>query len=288
MQTTRKYLMCPPTYFDPNAWDINPWMTTTPSPDQAYDPQLAERQWLALVEQHQALGHGVRIMSPQAGLADQIFSANFALCIGQQAMLGRPRPHQRRPEIKFARSELERLGYTDIAIAPYDFSGQGDALPVGDDLIFMGMGWRTDPQMAKELATYFQRLVLPLSTIPDTLDPSNSRFYDLDLAVAVLGDNLIACCLEALTPTSRLLLEGLPGDQDIDIIEVSLAEALTGALNLISDGQNVMMPLANAPIFQASLVDRGFTVYGMEVSELWKGGGAVRCTSLDIHGAPIV
>lgn len=255
---------------------------------QAIDPGLASRQWQALVEQHQALGHGVRIMSPQAGLADQIFSANFALCIGPQVMLGSPRPSQRRPEIKFARSELERLGYTDIAIAPYDFSGQGDALPVGDDLIFMGMGWRTDPQMAKELATYFQRLVLPLSTIPDTLDPSNSRFYDLDLAVAVLRDNLIACCLEALTTDSQRRIALLPRDQGIEVIEVSMAEALTGTLNLISDGQNVMMPLANAPNFQASLVDRGFTVYGMEVSELWKGGGAVRCTALDIHGAPIV
>jgi N-dimethylarginine dimethylaminohydrolase len=101
----------------------------------------------------------------------------------------------------------------------------------------------------------------------------------LDLALAVISPSLIAWCPEAFLPKSQ---ERIRAITDIEKIEVSLDEAMKGfACNLVSTGESVVMS-NHAPILQKQLEDKGLSVYTPNVSELLKGGGFIRCTSLSI------
>jgi len=164
------------------------------------------------------------------------------------------------------------------------------------NLLFCGSGYRSDIQ-AQEFATKalgYDRI--QLQTIPQ-LDNNNqptinqasgwpdSFFYDIDLALAIikppLGEQkgLIAYCPEAFTKPSQDILVNL---DTVDKIIISLDEAKTGfAANLVSTGQTVIMT-ANAPQFAAELKRQGLKVITPSITELAKGGGYIRCTTLTI------
>ena len=69
---------------------------------------------------------------------------------------------------------------------------------------------------------------------------------------------------------------------DIEKIEVSLEEAMqASACNLVSTGETVVMG-NQAPKLKKDLESKGLKVITVEVTELMKGGGFIRCTSLSI------
>jgi N-dimethylarginine dimethylaminohydrolase len=175
------------------------------------------------------------------------------------------------------------------------FSGQGDALPFGDYL-FCGQGYRSDLkaqifaaeqlgyeriqlQTIPELDRYGQPVINHFSGWPD------SFFYDIDLALAILRPpensrkGLIAYCPEAFTPESQEVL----ADFDAEKIIISLEEATIGfAANLVSTGFAVVMS-DKAPQLATELKNRGFTIFTPSITELIKGGGYIRCTTLSIN-----
>lgn len=68
----------------------------------------------------------------------------------------------------------------------------------------------------------------------------------------------------------------------VDKIEVSLKEAKEAfACNLVSTGETVIMS-NKAPGLQSELIARGFRVITPEITELAKGGGYIRCTTLTL------
>jgi N-dimethylarginine dimethylaminohydrolase len=75
-ETSRRYLMCPPTYFTVD-YAINPWM----DPGVRVDRDLAVAQWRELRQAYLALGHRVDLVEPAPGLPDMVFAANGALVI---------------------------------------------------------------------------------------------------------------------------------------------------------------------------------------------------------------
>jgi N-dimethylarginine dimethylaminohydrolase len=220
---------------------------------------------------------------------DGVYTANWALISGKKAIMANL-PNAREGEEPYAEKILVDLGYQTVKL-PKDirFSGQGDALPCGKYL-FVGTTYRTSaathPLLARE--TGFE--VIGVQTIPKRRDDGtavindvtgwpDSFFYDLDLALAVIRPDLIAWCPDAFEPESAQRIRDL---QDIDKIEVSLDEAMHGfACNLVSTGESVVMS-NHAPELKKALQDRGLTVYTPEVTELLKGGGFIRCTSLTL------
>src|SRR4051812_37528413 len=70
----RRYLMCPPTYFDVS-YAINPWMDLTIPVDR----ELAQRQWDALVATYLDAGAEIEVLTPQPGLPDLVFTANLGI-----------------------------------------------------------------------------------------------------------------------------------------------------------------------------------------------------------------
>jgi N-dimethylarginine dimethylaminohydrolase len=106
----------------------------------------------------------------------------------------------------------------------------------------------------------------------------DSYFYDLDLALSVLSTDLIAWCPGAFTAKSQTTIRKLA----INKIEVSLDEALKGfACNLVSTGETVVMS-NHAPKLKAAIEARGLKTINPEITELAKGGGYIRCTTLTL------
>jgi N-dimethylarginine dimethylaminohydrolase len=255
-------LVSDPMYFRVD-YEINPYMHTEVQPDLV----AAVTEHDAIMAAHMAAGRHLEYIASAPECPDMVFTANAAVVRGDLAVLGCP-PPERKAEMPYFEEWLTKLGFAVIE-PPYPFSGQGDALACGD-LLLAGHGQRTDRRMHAVLARRLGYEVVPLQTV-------SPRWYDLDLAVAVIGLDALAYCPEALDAASRRRLETL----GLDLIEVSGAEAARFALNLISDGTTVTMT-RGAPQLAAALRRRGLLVVELETTELGKGGGGVRCTALTL------
>lgn len=244
-------------------YEINPYMDRTDQPDHA----AAAAEHEAILAAHRRAGRKLEYLPSVPGCPDMVYTANAAVVRGDIAVLGNL-PAQRRPESMHHRSWLIDAGFIVID-TPYAFSGQGDALPWGD-LLLAASGQRTDRRVHAVLRDYLDYEIVPLQTV-------DARWYDLDLAVAVIDENTLAHCPEALDRPSRGRLRAL----GCDLVEVEPAEALRFALNLVSDGRTVTMS-EGAPRLAAALRERGLAVDEVVTTQLRKGGGGVRCTSLTL------
>lgn len=237
----------------------------------------------------------IQVSSPTTS-QDGVYTANWSLVRGDKAILARL-PDIRKSEEDWARQELTNLGINVIdAPEGLKFSGQGDALACGN-FLFCGNGYRSDEAAqvfaAKELGyTRIQLQTLPQLNIKN--EPvinavsgwADSFFYDIDLALSIIkapSENekgLIAYCAEAFTKESQNILSNF---NEVDKIIVSLDEAQNAfACNLVSTGETVIMS-AHAPLLADDLRVHGLLVVTPEVSELAKGGGYIRCTSLSLQ-----
>lgn len=273
-------LMSGADYFD--VVDLNPFSHEITEVDRT----KAMAEHAAIRSALEDAGVTVVKVDPPADCQDGIFTANWGLCRGDRVVLSNL-PGPRKSEEPYAEQVLRAQGKTVIH-APYRFSGQGDALPCGPYL-FAGSNYRTDPRMHQFVAEQLGYEVIGLQTVPE-LDADgrpvtnrlsgwpDSFFYDIDLAISVLRDDLIAWCPEAFTPESQTKIRALPMQK----IEVSLSEATEGfACNLVSTGETVIMS-AHAPKLQAAIEAHGLKTVTPEVSELGKGGGYIRCTTLTL------
>jgi len=260
----RHYAMTAPTFFAVE-YAINPWMDTSVS----VDPHVALRQWETLRQTYKELGHAVELVEPVTGLPDMVYAANGGLIVNGRAVAARFAYPQRAGESVAYAEWMARHGY-DVAETRHTNEGQGDLLVVGS-IILAGFGFRTERQAHDEIATILGMPVVSLELV----DP---RFYHLDTALAVLDDTTIAFYPPAFTDQSRAkLLELFP-----DAIEVGSADAYALGLNAVSDGLNVVLPAA-ATGFAEQLSDAGFRPIGVDLSELLKGGGSIKCCTLEVH-----
>jgi N-dimethylarginine dimethylaminohydrolase len=262
--------------------ELNPYSRLDNQPDKP----KAINEHRAIAEALELSGVKVIKVDPPADCQDGIYTANWGLCWRGKAVLS-SLPNLRQAEEPYARNVLSSLGY-ELVAPPAHFSGQGDALPCGNYL-FVGSNYRTDRKMHAFLASTFGCNVISLETVPELDSKGNpvinavtgwpdSYFYDLDLALAVISEDLIAWCPEAFNETSRRLIYSLP----LDKISVSRKEAEESfACNLVATGKTVVMS-NRAPQLESELLRRGFKTVTPEITELSKGGGYIRCCTLTL------
>ena len=271
-------------YFDDQA-AINPFMHRN-APIDRVQAQAEHDAIRAALEQ---AGVTVIKVDPPAGCQDGVYTANWALVRGDKAVMS-TLPEARKGEEAYAEQLLRAQDKTIYKVpGGLHFSGQCDALPCGNYLL-AGSGYRTDPAAHQFVADTLGYEVITLQTIPE-LDTAgqpvinqdsgwpDSFFYDIDLAISVLSPNLIAWCPDAFTPDSQAKIRSLAA---LDKIEVSFAEAKEAfACNLVSTGETVVMS-ATAPQFTAACEAKGLRVVTPQITELLKGGGYIRCTTLTL------
>lgn len=279
-----KVLISGADYFD-DGFAINAHMD-----DQVpVDIDKAMREHAEIKHCFEQAGIEVIKVDPPENCQDGVYTANWGLVRGSKVVMSNL-PNKRQAEEAYAEQILKHQGKEIVKLPKeFHFSGQGDALPCGNYL-FVGTGYRTSAEVHPLLARELGYEVIGVQTIPQTNENGepitnpvtswpDSFFYDLDLAIAVIAPNVIAWCPEAFTPVSQ---ERIRSISDVEKIEVSMDEAMHGfACNLVSTGEAVVMS-DKAPELQAKLEARGLTVYTPHVTELSKGGGFIRCTSLTI------
>lgn len=260
----RQFLMCPPAYFTVS-YTINPWM----NPAKPTDTRLAMAQWDRLRQVYASLGHQVRLIDPEPGLPDMVFTANAATVIGGRALAARFRHIQRAAEVPAMTSWLRQDGY-QVSEPSHQNEGEGDILLAGDRIL-AGRGFRTDGQSHAEAARLFGLPVVSLTLV----DP---RFYHLDTALTVLGPGLIMYYPAAFDAVSAATLRRLYPDA----VLATDADAEVLGLNAVSDGRHVILS-EQATHLHDELRERGFTTIGVDLSELLKAGGGPKCCTLELR-----
>jgi N-dimethylarginine dimethylaminohydrolase len=264
--TKRSYLMCRPDYFTVS-YAINPFM----HPDQPTDTALALRQWEVLRGAYLRLGHEVDLLDPVPGLVDMVFAANGGFTVDGRAFVATFAYPERRPEADFFRAWFATHGFETHG-SPAVNEGEGDFAFAGG-VILAGHGFRSSAASHSELTRVFGREVLSLRLVDD-------RFYHLDVALTVLdsvatdGPARIAYLPSAFDAAGQALL----ADRFPDSILVSEAEAAILALNSVSDGCNVVVA-KDAHGYIAALRGAGYRPVPVDLSELLKSGGGVKCVT---------
>jgi N-dimethylarginine dimethylaminohydrolase len=263
--------MCPPTYFEVS-YAINAWM----DPAVPVDRQRAIRQWSELVAAYRAVGHRVDELTPVEGLPDMVFAANGATVVDGRVLLARFVNPQRAAEAAvhaaWHRGNAGSYRGREVRLPAAVNEGEGD-FAVLSDRILAGYGFRTSLGAHQELARLTGRPVISLELV----DP---HFYHLDVALTVLDDrrDQIAYYPGAFSPASRRRLARLFPDALI----ATEQDAYAFGLNGVSDGLHVFIP-TGAPALTGALVEAGYRPVPIDLSELIKAGGSVRCCTQEIR-----
>jgi N-dimethylarginine dimethylaminohydrolase len=162
---------------------------------------------------------------------------------------------------RYAEPTRTNEGEGDFAYLPGAYGG----------LILAGYGFRTDPAAHAEAQDALGRPVVPLRLV----DP---RFYHLDTALAVLDDHTIAYFPDAFAESSRRVLRQLFPHA----VLADEADACAFGLNVVSDGRHVVVN-AEATGFAAKVAAAGYRPVPVELTELKKGGGSVRCCVAELR-----
>ena len=260
--------MCPPEHFAVE-YAINPWMDVS----MPVDRELALKQWERLRETLVELGHDVSVLPPEPGLPDMVYAANGAFVVDGAVYGARFRYPQRGAEAAAHRRFYERAGWRYVA-AHETNEGEGDLAYLPDAFggtVLAGYGFRTVLAAHAEVQEALGRPVLSLRLV----DP---RFYHLDVALAAVDDANIAYYPGAFAESSQRVLRQLFPDAVLG----DEADALAFGLNLVSDGRNVVLN-GEASGFAAKLRAAGYTPVPVELGELKKGGGSVKCCIAELR-----
>ncbi|MFF0368777.1 dimethylargininase [Micromonospora sp. NPDC005087] len=258
----RTYLMCSPEHFAVE-YAINPWMdVTTP-----VDRDLAVKQWDRLRETLVGLGHEVHLLTPERGLPDMVYAANGGVAVDGSVYGARFKHEQRAAEAALHHAFYESQGWRFIAPSETN-EGEGDFAYVPEahgGLILAGHGFRTEIPAHAEAQEALGRPVVSLRLI----DP---RFYHLDVALAAIDDSNIVYFPGAFSAASQRVLTQLFPDAVIADDE----DAMAFGINLVSDGANVVLS-SEATRLAGKLKAAGYTPVPVDLAELKKGGGSVKC-----------
>jgi N-dimethylarginine dimethylaminohydrolase len=262
--TKRSVLMCRPEHFTVS-YRINPWM----HPDTPTDTALAVSQWEVLYKTYVDLGFDVNLVDPVEGLPDMVYAANGGFVIDNIAYGASFTYPERQPEGPAYMDWFTEQGF-DVRVPVEVNEGEGDFLLV-DGVILAGTGFRTASNSHEEVASIFGREVVSLTLV-------NPSFYHLDTALAVLDPHNVAYLPSAFDePSLEILRARFP-----DALIVTEEDAAVLGLNSFSDGYNVVIA-ARAKDFERQLRERGYNPIGVDLSELLRGGGGVKCCTLELR-----
>ncbi|GID97333.1 amidinotransferase [Amorphoplanes digitatis] len=260
--------MCPPEHFTVE-YAINPWMDTT----VPVDPALALKQWELLRNTLTDLGHTVHVLDARPGLPDMVYAANGAFSV-DGTVYGARFKHPERAAEAIAHQHFYAGGTWNFAEGVHVNEGEGDFayLPGAyGGLILAGHGFRTDPAAHAEAQEVLGRPVISLRLV----DPA---FYHLDTALAALDDKHITYYPDAFSAASQRVLRQLFPDAVI----ADRADAEAFALNLVSDGRHVILNTESTAMAE-KVRAAGYSPVHVELSELKRGGGSVKCAVAELR-----
>ena len=265
-----RFLMCRPTHYT-IAYEINPWMSVK----RQANPARAFAQWHRLYHLlTRELGVTVRLLPPRPGLPDLTFTANAGLVVDRTMIRSNFRYPERQGEEAVVEGYFRRAGFRIVRLPrQYHFEGEGDALWVGETLLF-GFRFRSDAPAHERLARLLGVRVLPVEL-------ADRRFYHLDTCFCPLDARTALWFPKAFDRYGRKVIEGLIED----VISVSEADAARFACNAIPIGRTLIVQDGISSALKRALVRRGIRVVPVDLSEFLKAGGSAKCLVLELRHA---
>lgn len=262
----RRYLMCRPEHFRVE-YAINPWMDL----DAAVDPVRALDQWDGLVETLRSVGAEVEVVPQLAANPDMVYAMNFGLVDGDHALVTSFRYDERRAEADAAALWFADHGFrvSRVADAGVGAFEAGDAFLVGDALV-VAHGPRTDLSAHRAVADMLGVRVAPVGIVHPAL-------YHLDLSLCPLDSQRALVAPSAWDAAGAEVVRALVPEP----LVLTEEEAYTFCANSVVVGDTIVMPACPDRV-RRRLEAWGFTVVLVDVTELHKGGGSIRCMTLPL------
>ncbi|NER82535.1 MAG: fused N-dimethylarginine dimethylaminohydrolase/saccharopine dehydrogenase domain-containing protein, partial [Leptolyngbya sp. SIO1D8] len=228
MKTSIQILMCPPEFYGVE-YVINPWMEDNVN---RYSHNLAKQQWQQLyrVIKNQAF---VKLISPQKGWPDMVFTANAGLLLDKTIVLSRFQNKERQGEEPHFRNWFEAQGFKIYQIPRnLSFEGAGDALlDRGGYWLWAGYGFRSELASHSYIAERLNIEVISLCLV-------DQRFYHLDTCFCPLADGYLLYYPPAFDAGSNRLIEmRVAPEKRIMVGEV---DAYNFACNAVNIGQTII------------------------------------------------
>ena len=260
-------LLCPPTFYDIE-YEINPWMHV----ENKVDKRKVFEEYKNLKKIYQSLGLEVLEIEPVKGLPDMVYAANIGFPLGNKFVVSNFRFEQRRKEADFAKKYFENLGF-EIITLPQDiyFEGQGDLLTIGGKF-FLGWGKRSSRQ-AKNILNK----KLGIECIDFELkDP---YFYHLDMSLGPLDKDTVLINPRSFTTEGLVKIK----NEFPNIIKTSEEDNEFMACNLVVGGKTVVMAKGISAKLKSEINKYGFDVCEIPMDEFRKGGGSIKCLTLEFY-----
>lgn len=263
----RRYLMCRPEHFRVD-YAINPWMDV----DAPVDPDRALAQWEHLAATIERAGAQVERIAQLPGTPDMVYAMNYGLVDGDHVAITSFRFDERKPEAEAAEWWFGEAGLrtTRVADAGGGSFEAGDAFLFGGSLV-VANGPRTDLATHAVLSRALGVRVASVGVVHPALYHLDLSFCPLDETRAIVAPSAFDAAGRATV--AELVPQPLVIDED---------EAFTFCANSVVVGEVVVMPAGVPPRVARQLEAWGFAVETVDVSELHKGGGSVRCMTLPL------
>jgi N-dimethylarginine dimethylaminohydrolase len=150
----------------------------------------------------------------------------------------------------------------------FTFEGEGDALWVGETLLF-GFRFRSDAPTHEPLSRLLRRRVLPVEL-------ADTRFYHLDTCFCPIDATTALWFPSAFDRYGRTVIESVVND----LVEVSEADAKRFTCNAVVIGRDVVLQTGFSSMLRRQLLRRGLTPHPVDLSEFLKAGGSAKCLVL--------
>lgn len=255
----KEVLMCRPLHFTVN-YIINPWMKPG-----SVDTPLAMQQWQTLVETYESLGISVHIIDQVKECPDMVFSTDEGIVSGKNVLLSNFRHKERQSESAYYREWFEWNNFVIDELPSHHYlEGNGETY-FWNDVIFVGTGVRSDPEIPKFLQKKYDREVVYLKI----MDPA---FYHLDVGFFPLNNETVFYYPPAYSAgTIQELQKRIP-----HLIEFTKEEALGFSSNSVVTDHHVVVQKGN-PTFTKKLNKLGYQTVDVDLSEFMKSGGGAHC-----------
>lgn len=270
------FLMSPPDYFNVT-YVINPWMQGHMG---TINTTAAQHQWQRLYNTLTEYA-SITLLNPHPHTPDLVFTANAGLLWSNQCILSHFRHPERQKEEPINEHWFSAHGYEllDLPRGMF-FEGAGDALfQPGRNTLWAAYGFRSDKNVKPFLGKACMTEVLQLRLV-------NASFYHLDTCFCPLYDDYVLYYPDAFDTDSHDLIKSrYPRHKRII---ASMLDAQLFACNAVlvpSNDKNhrghLIMNCATDRL-KRRLLNCGFDVIEVDVSEFLKAGGGTKCLTLQL------
>lgn len=261
----KKVLLCPPTYYDIE-YEINPWMHT----ENKVEPLRAEDEYAALKKVYEKLGVEMLEIPPVEGLPDMTYVANAGFPIGNRFIKSNFKYAQRKKEADFAKIYFEKMDFQILTIPEHiPFEGQGDLLTMGGRYFF---GW--GKRSSREAKDFLDQVLGTKCIDFELRDP---YFYHLDMSLGPLDEQTALINPRSFTKEGLFRLK----TEFPNFIETSEQDSQVIPCNVVVVDKTVVLGKGISNELQKEIQKRGFTVVQTPMDEYKKGGGSVKCCTLE-------